>query len=582
MAVKSGFFNSDEGDRLYLPSDFEWFFQGIVPESGILINIGEWFKTVVDGGMDIIVKPGMAIYDRSFMYSDSDISFTLSAADPTLDRIDAVVFQWDWGARNHQIILVEGTPGDPPAIPNVGLPDMTGKYIVSTIYVPAGATELEQQHIEFWIGYRSVSGFIVSLLQNVNSTDVMYPGWKARLQSLMSYWDDAITEMYTTGELAELEDIKDQQKVQNLIINGDFQIRQRGFGESFTVHTEASQAENPYTHFDRWQCIIKKATVGEYRTQPYTLTTGQEAMLVGVVTAGVATDFDAFVSIQQIIEGSRCTDILKGTADAKRMTLSFSVQTSQVGTYIVDLTQYVDDVPTYIVSYPFTHPGGGVKQDYVWTIPLHSQGPISNDENAALRLSFILMAGWNYRSYGSIPHQAAWGSYAKNKRASGISNLVGTATYKSWMLYDVQLTVGEEAFPFQKRPYTEQLKACRRYFEGYDSYIIPSKSETDPDNARGLLTFKETKRVTPVISTVGAAALRTIIESDAIDMDVSSLAQPNPLWLIQELGDPTRYSIDEKEQAIIHMVGNYTPFGYKYPKWLAFTDLSIDADFQLE
>lgn len=582
MAVLSGFFNSLEGDRKYDLEDFHRFFHGVYRHTGILASMGGTLKTIPGEGMEVIVKSGRAEekfenwQTYAWYYNTEDLPLTISPAHATLDRIDLVCMDWNWDTREHSMLIVEGTPAADPVQPTMINTATRTQRLFAKIYIPAAITQIEPIHIENSLGVYNVTGFIIGLLQEIPSGTIM-GSWPGRFEDLMTYWDAAITEMYNTGDLAELNEIGQKQQVRNAIVNGDFQVTQRALGATELPHSDA--VTNPYSICDRWQFIVREPSVGEWVSRVYSNpATTTKGLMVQPTVAGNANDYDSITAIQHWIENSRLTELKKGTTDAEYMVLSFTIMTTQAGNYVVDLTHFVDGVPTYMISYPYYHPGFNEVVRYEWVIPPHSQGQLGDPNEADIRLSFILNAGWNYRSFGSIPNTAAWAPYFKNKRASGITNTVGSATYKSFTLHDVQLEIGKRASKYANVPYEKQLEACRRYYEAYQSYVIPANSENLTINTRGLLDFGVKKRATPVISVSTARALKYPIDPTSKELSPSTPFQINP---VPSGGFQT---VDEKEQAIlafdsIEIFGKLEP--YKYP-WVALSNLEIDSDYQAE
>lgn len=117
MAEYSRFFNYVDGDEDYKASDFAEYFStflsdGIFSQDG---NLG--LKVIKDIGLKVKVAAGLA-FIRGYMYkNDSPLTFTLAAADNTLDRIDRVVIRFDELEREIKAVVKKGTIASSPQPP---------------------------------------------------------------------------------------------------------------------------------------------------------------------------------------------------------------------------------------------------------------------------------------------------------------------------------------------------------------------------------------------------------------------------------------------------------------------------------
>ena len=120
MAIKSGFFNSDAGDRKYDAEDINKFFDGVVTD-GVLSAIGDTLLVVPSSGMQIASGSGKAWFLKSWIENTSNAFRTLSASDVTYDRIDTIAIDFDKSdqVRENDIIVVTGTPAASPVPPTL-------------------------------------------------------------------------------------------------------------------------------------------------------------------------------------------------------------------------------------------------------------------------------------------------------------------------------------------------------------------------------------------------------------------------------------------------------------------------------
>jgi hypothetical protein len=252
----------------------------------------------------------------------------------------------------------------------------------------------------------------------------------------------------------------------NAIINGAFEINQRGF---------TSTTAGGYG-FDRWLTSIVGGTV-TYSSQAFTPGTAPEAgyeasNFARIVTSGQSAA-DDFAILRQFIEGVRTfanqTVTVSFWARAGSGTPGIYVDLSQVfgsgGSEALNIFAGQATLNTTFTRYSFTV--------NVPTISGKTIGP-----NDHLRVNFFLSAGSNIRA-----------------SALGIQN----NTFDIW---GVQVEAGSVATPFRRNANSLQgeLAACQRYYE-----VTGGGSSGRADSASVVelgITFKVSKRTTPTMSIV--------------------------------------------------------------------------------
>ena len=160
----------------------------------------------------------------------------------------------------------------------------------------------------------------------------------------------------------------------------------------------------------------------------------------------------------QALEGQDVQRILKGTASAQQLTLTFWVKSNVTGTYVVELS---DVTNTRQVSASYTVSASATWEQKTVTFSADTTGVIANDANAGLQLSFWLTAGSTYSS-GTLA--TTWHTSTTTNRATGQTNLAA-ATSNYWQVTGVQLEVGTVSTPFEFLSYGDELRRCQRYFQ---------------------------------------------------------------------------------------------------------------------
>lgn len=120
MAVVSGFFNSDNGDRKYNADHFGRFFDGLIRD-GVYVNYPEknadgtytnisqrGFHTYAGTGVTVNVAPGRCFFNHYWMYTDAVEVIDLSSLVPTNSlskKLIAIFIDVDTAQSGRQIVL---------------------------------------------------------------------------------------------------------------------------------------------------------------------------------------------------------------------------------------------------------------------------------------------------------------------------------------------------------------------------------------------------------------------------------------------------------------------------------------------
>ena len=113
---KSGFFNSNNGDRVYDASDFASYFSKLV-SNGIFYTDADNLKVISGGGMAVSVQAGSA-WISGYCYENTDaLELTLDIADGVNPRIDRVILRWSAVERNIKLAIKTGAAVSSPTAP---------------------------------------------------------------------------------------------------------------------------------------------------------------------------------------------------------------------------------------------------------------------------------------------------------------------------------------------------------------------------------------------------------------------------------------------------------------------------------
>lgn len=115
MTLTSGFFDSNNHDRLYNADQMSSIFDGVI-EDGVYASIGEHFHIEAADGMTISVGSGRAWFNHTWTLNTTDFIIEIPQAEPVLKRVDTVVLEVNSepAVRANRIFLNEGTPASNP------------------------------------------------------------------------------------------------------------------------------------------------------------------------------------------------------------------------------------------------------------------------------------------------------------------------------------------------------------------------------------------------------------------------------------------------------------------------------------
>jgi len=240
----------------------------------------------------------------------------------------------------------------------------------------------------------------------------------------------------------------------NRIINGAMVIDQRNAGASVTP------ASGAYT-LDRWVYNASQASKVSIQQNA-----GSVALPAGFSNYLGVTSLSAYsvgaaelFMLSQYIEGFNIADLSWGTANAKAVTLSFSVYSSVTGTFGGSLRNNAADR-----SYPFSY---SVSTANTWTqvsvtIAGDTAGTWLTNNGKGIQLHFGLGVGSTFSGTA--------GSWSANNylSATGATSVVGT-NGATFYITGVQLEKGSTATSFDYRPYGTELSLCQRYFAKMDN-----------------------------------------------------------------------------------------------------------------
>ena len=164
---KYGFFNAvatadGKYDRSYLAEDFANYFASFIT-NGVFEELGDKLEVVVNSGMSIKVKSGVAWVNGYRYENDNDLIFTLENADGELSRIDSIVVRLDITNREIKTHVKKGVLSTSPVTPVITRNNDIYELQLATVRVNANTAVLTQSMILDTRDEDTVCGWVTSI-----------------------------------------------------------------------------------------------------------------------------------------------------------------------------------------------------------------------------------------------------------------------------------------------------------------------------------------------------------------------------------------------------------------------------------
>lgn len=277
---------------------------------------------------------------------------------------------------------------------------------------------------------------VLDLLKKINDTNSTFDSDVETLTDATSY------------------SIANGRNFKNAIINGDFQIWQRG--TSF-----ATAADGAYSA-DRFR--YNKVGVGVVTLSQSTDTPESPSLWslkVDVTTVDTSIAAGDFQVINQFIEGY---DVRKYIG--KTFTLSFYVKSPKAGIHCVRFSNSGAD-RSYVSEYTVNAPNTWEKKTITVDGGLITAGTWYWTNGAGLCVTWCLMAGTTFQT---SPNAWQTGNFLATANQVNCFD----STSNDFYLSQVQLELGEVATEFERRPIGVELELCQWYYKkSYDLTVAP-------------------------------------------------------------------------------------------------------------
>ena len=178
MAVKSGFFDSVNKDRVY-NAEFLALFHAALVGNGIYPNPSNNLQVVERENMTTTVKVGKGWINGHFVINTEDFVLMHDMADGALSRIDRIVLQFDTAGRVIDIVLKKGAFSSNPVAPAVIRDVDYYELVLADVRINAGQTQIIQGSITDQRLNNALCGVVHNYVNQVDTTDIFnqYQSW---------------------------------------------------------------------------------------------------------------------------------------------------------------------------------------------------------------------------------------------------------------------------------------------------------------------------------------------------------------------------------------------------------------------
>lgn len=201
MPIRSGFFNSVNGDRRYKADFFAEYFATFIA-NGVFPNPSTGFQVISNGDMTVSLKAGKAWINGYYATNDADYVLTLDNADGVLNRIDRVVLQLNYLNREITPIVKKGTPASSPVAPALKRDADAYEIALADVYIGKGVLGISQANITDLRLNTSLCGIVHALIDQVDTTTIFnqYTAWfnsvKDGTEQEISDWQQQVEQTF--------------------------------------------------------------------------------------------------------------------------------------------------------------------------------------------------------------------------------------------------------------------------------------------------------------------------------------------------------------------------------------------------
>lgn len=178
MAIKSGFFNSVNGDRKYNANRFAEYFATFIG-NGVFPNPSDNLQVVANDDMTVTVKAGKAWINGYIIINDDDYILDIEPADGVLSRIDRIVARYGVVDREIRLEARQGNFASSPVAPTLQRDADAYELGIANILVSNGVISISQSNITDLRLNTELCGIVHGTVDQVDTTSIFnqYQAW---------------------------------------------------------------------------------------------------------------------------------------------------------------------------------------------------------------------------------------------------------------------------------------------------------------------------------------------------------------------------------------------------------------------
>ena len=198
MAVNSYFFDAvlNDGvyDRIYNADDMTSYLSQIVGD-GVFPNPSTQLQVRAGTGRTVVVEAGQGWIQGHKMVNTASMTLPIAAADPVLNRIDAVIFYLDYTQREMGLDVLTGTAAAEPVAPTMARTATRWEMCLAQVNVAKQISTITAAMITDTRGNSTLCGYVQGLIQQVDTTTL----WQQQ-QAMFDEWFAAIQDQFVAGK----------------------------------------------------------------------------------------------------------------------------------------------------------------------------------------------------------------------------------------------------------------------------------------------------------------------------------------------------------------------------------------------
>lgn len=178
MAIRSGFFNSVNGDRKYSASHFAEYFATFIG-NGVFPNPSDNLQVVANNDMTVTIKAGKAWINGYILINDDDYILNIEPADGVLNRIDRIVVRYDVVDREIALQVKQGDCATEAVAPELQRDADAYELGLADILVSNGSISITQANITDLRLNSELCGVVHGTVDQVDTSSIFnqYQAW---------------------------------------------------------------------------------------------------------------------------------------------------------------------------------------------------------------------------------------------------------------------------------------------------------------------------------------------------------------------------------------------------------------------